>query len=235
VKSVLFCANLGLVLLVATACAPPMIEVEGRQVYNPAWAWALEVRRDGWQQPDEVLAALALPETAVIADVGAGGGYFTERFARALPSGHVFASDVQDGMIERLTTRVHERELSNVTVVRGDFDDPGLPSECCDLVFFSSVYKEILGRVAYMQRVRPLLRPGGRVAILEFLPGALSGPPQAMRLSPEAIIDELDQAGFALVERHDFLERESFLVFAADTDPGADPRAAQASPSRHRP
>lgn len=193
-----------------------MIEVEGRQVYNPAWAWALEVRRDVWQQPDDVLAALALPETAVIADVGAGGGYFTERFARALPSGHVFASDVQDGMIERLVKRVRERELGNVTVVRGDFDDPRLPPACCDLVFFSSVYKEILGRVAYMQRVRPLLRPGGRVAILEFRPGVRNpGPPEEMRLSPEAIIDELDRAGFALVERFEFLERESFLVFEA--------------------
>jgi ubiquinone/menaquinone biosynthesis C-methylase UbiE len=195
-----------------------MIEVEGRRVYNPAWAWALEVGRDGWQQPDAVLSALALPESAVVADIGAGGGYFTERFARALPTGRVFATDVQDGMIERLDERVRRRGLANVEVVRAGFDDPGLPERCCDLVFLSSVYKEIQERVAYMGRVRRLLRPGGRVAILEFRPGAPgAGPPEAMRLAPETIIAELARAGFVLAESHDFLPRESFLVFAVDS------------------
>lgn len=192
-----------------------MIEVEGRRVYNPAWAWALEVRRDEWQQPEAVLRTLALPETAVVADIGAGGGYFTERFSRALPQGRVFATDVQEGMIERLEARVRERSLTNVEVVRAPFDDPGLPARCCDLVFFSSVYKEIDGREAYLRRVRSLLRPGGRVAVLEFRPGAPGGgPPEAMRLAPETIVAELAAAGFVLVESHDFLPRESFLVFA---------------------
>ncbi len=118
-------------------------------------------------------------------------------------------------MIERLNDRVRDRGLANVTVVRAAFDDPGLPEGCCDLVFLSSVYKEIEGRVAYMRRVQPLLRPGGRVAILEFRPGAPGwGPPEAMRLAPEAIVAELGEAGFVLVESHDFLPRESFLVFA---------------------
>lgn len=206
--------------LCATACGLPMIEREGRRVFNPAWAWALEFGRDDWQKPEEVLCALALPEDAVVADIGAGGGYFTERLSRALPSGHVFATDAQDGMIERLNDRVRDRGLANVTVVRAAFDDPGLPEGCCDLVFLSSVYKEIEGRVAYMRRVQPLLRPGGRVAILEFRPGAPgAGPPEAMRLAPDAIVAELGEAGFVLVESHDFLPRESFLVFARD--PGA--------------
>ncbi len=201
--------------LYATACSPFMIEREGRLVYNPAWAWALEIGREAWQKPQEVLSALALPEDAVVADIGAGGGYFTERLSRALPSGHVFATDVQDSMIERLNDRVRDHELANVTVVRAGFDDPGLAEGCCDLVFLSSVYKEIEGRVAYMRRVRPLLRPGGRVAILEFRPGVPgAGPPQAVRLAPEAIVAELGEAGFVLLESHDFLPRESFLVFA---------------------
>jgi ubiquinone/menaquinone biosynthesis C-methylase UbiE len=197
-----------------------MLEVEGRRVFNPAWAWALEVDREGWQRPEDVLRILALPESAVVADIGAGGGYFTERFARALPAGRVFATDVQPGMLERLEERVRERKLLNVEVVRARFDDPGLPAGCCDLVFLSSVYKEITQRVDYMRRVRPLLRPGGRVAILEFRPGAPgAGPPQAMRLAPQQIVAELEQAGFALVESHDLLPRESFLVFALAPEP----------------
>ena len=87
-------------------------------------------------------------------------------------------------------------------------------------MFLSSVYKEIDARVAYMEKVRRLLRPGARVAILEFRPGAQGhGTPEADRLPPERVIEELAAAGFALREQHDFLPREYMLVFAA-ADPG---------------
>lgn len=197
------------------ACGPVMVEREGHRVFNPSYAPVLEYRRDPWQMPEEVIASLALPADAVVADIGAGTGYFTERFSRHLVTGHVYATDVQHEMIERLQERVRERDLDNVTVLPVGFDAPGLPELCCDLVFFSSVYKEIDGRVAYMRGVRSALRLGGRVAILEFRPGDEgAGPPADVRLSAEAIIVELAEAGFALVESHDFLPRESFLVFS---------------------
>jgi ubiquinone/menaquinone biosynthesis C-methylase UbiE len=208
-------ATLTLIVCV-TACGPTMIVRDGHRVFNPAWAWALEFDREDWQKPDDVLRALALPKDAVVADIGAGGGYFTERLSRALPAGHVFATDVQAEMIERLNDRVCDRGLANVTVVQAPFDDPGLPGGCCDLVFFSSVYKEIDERIAYMRKVRKLLRSGGRVAILEFRPEAPgAGPPAAVRLVPKQVISELAQAGFVLLETHDFLPREYFLVFGA--------------------
>ncbi len=207
-------ARLGLVLSVL-ACGPVTLEREGHRVFNPAYVPALDYRRDKWQRPEEVLASLALPADAVVADIGAGGGYFTERFSRHLSVGRVYATDVQGEMIELLRKRVRERGLDNVEVVRVGFDGPGLPEPCCDLVFFSSVYKEIDGRVAYMRRVRSVLRCGGRVAILEFRPGASGpGPPREMRLPAGVITAELAEAGFALVASHDFLPRESFLVFS---------------------
>jgi ubiquinone/menaquinone biosynthesis C-methylase UbiE len=132
---------------------------------DPSYVPLLEMETpDTWQLPEEVLVALAVPPDAVVADIGAGGVYFTERFARCLLAGRVYVADAQDEMIERLDERVGERALDNVTVVRGSFDDPGLPEECCDLIFLSSVYKELDGRVAYMGKVRRLLRSGGRVA-----------------------------------------------------------------------
>jgi ubiquinone/menaquinone biosynthesis C-methylase UbiE len=205
----LICALLG--------CAPTMIDREGHRVFNPRYLWALESeKRDRWQQPDRVLETLMLPEAAAVADIGAGGGYFTERFARWVgPAGRVYATDVQEPMLARLRKRVAERSLTNVEVIHASFDGPTLPEACCDLVFFSSVYKEIDGRVDYMRKVRKALREGGRVAILEFrrrTPGA--GPPRDVRLPPEKVTDELAQAGFSLVESHDFLPREYFLVFA---------------------
>jgi len=214
------------VLAFGLACGPLMIERDGHRVFNPAYLTALEYRRDAWQMPDEVLAALALPPDAVVADVGAGGGFFSEYFSRHLDRGHVYATDVQDEMIERLEKRVRHEHLDNVSVVRGSFDDPGLPEGCCDLVFFSSVYKEIDGRPSYLRRVSRLLRPGGRVAILEFRPDAKgTGPPIADRLSTTAIEAELESAGFALIEQYDFLPRQSFQIFAP-----RDERAGREAP-----
>jgi ubiquinone/menaquinone biosynthesis C-methylase UbiE len=199
-----------------SGCAPTVIELEGHQVFNPAYLFYLESdARDGWQKPQEVLEALRLPPDAVVADIGAGGGYFTERLARHLSEGgRVYAVDVQEVMIDTLRQRVSDRDLSNVEVVRGRFDDPNLPEGSCDLVFFSSVYKEINNRPAYLQRIRRCLRPGGRVAILEYRPGELApGPPQWMRLSAEQIAEELESAEFELAEAFDFLPRQSFQIF----------------------
>ena len=197
-------------------CPPILIERDGHSVFNPFYLFYLDSdARDAWQHAERVLDALALAPDAVVADVGAGSGYFTERLARRLGGGFVYATDVQQEMIDRLRERVADAGLANVVVVPAEFDDPSLPDACCDLVFFSSVYKEIDGRVAYMEKVGQLLRPGGRVAILEFRPDA-SGPgtPRAHRLPAARVIDELGAAGFELRERHSFLPRQYFLVFA---------------------
>lgn len=198
-------------------CAPFMIEYEGHRVFNPYYLFYLESdRRDAWQKPDEVLRALGIPPAAVVADIGAGGGYFTERFSRHLgPTGHVYATDVQEVMIRELKARVERRGLRNVEVIHAGFDEPMLPESSCDLVFFSSVYKEIADRVNYMKKIAETLRPGGRVAIIEYHPYALAlGPPLNVRSRREQVIEELSAAGFVLIEEHDFLRREYFLVFS---------------------
>jgi len=205
-----------------SGCAP-MIDVEGHRVFNPAYLFYLESDgRDQWQKPQEVLAALRLTPNAVVADIGAGGGYFTERFARHLDAGgRVYAVDVQDIMIDKLRQRVRDRGLSNVEVIKGAFDDPGLPPASCDLFFFSSVYREIENRMSYMRKVRRCLAPGGRVAILEYRPEVKGpvGPPRQTRLSAEQIAQELKAAGFERTEEFSFLPRESFQIFrAVDTD-----------------
>ena len=198
-------------------CPPIMVEREGHRVFNPFYLRYLDSgSRDAWQQPERVLDALALAPDAVVADVGAGSGYFTERFARRLGAGGlVYATDVQQEMLRRLRDRVEDAGLANVVVVAAAFDDPSLPESCCDLVFFSSVYKEIDARVAYMEKVVRLLRPGGRIAILEFRPDAEGpGTPKTDRLPPERVIEELAAAGFELREQYTFLPRQYFLVFA---------------------
>ena len=186
-------------------------------VFNPEYVYILESkRRDRWQKPCEVIQALGIKREDVIADIGAGGGYFMEHFSQAVgETGLVYATDVQPAMVKKLRERACALELNNVRVVHAAFDDPSLPSKCCDLVFFSSVYKEISGRIAYMKKVRQILRPQGRVAILEFRLITLGlGPPLHLRLRRSRVIKELNEAGFELVNEFKFLPREYFLIFS---------------------
>jgi SAM-dependent methyltransferase len=194
-----------------------MHEVEGRRVFNPLYSVFLDApERETWQRPDEVIRALALPEGAVVADVGAGTGYFAVRFARAVgPRGRVLATDVQEEMLSRLEERRREEGLANLEVLRAGFDDPSLPAACCDLVFLANVYKEISGRVAWARRLLPALRPGGRLAVIDYRPEATGvGPPREVRLAEARVRAELAEAGFVSVASHGFLARQYFLVLA---------------------
>lgn len=221
---ILLCKHLlvAAALMGLTACSS-MREKDGHTLFNPAYLFYLESRsRDQWQMPDDVLNTLQVREGEVVADIGAGGGYFTEKLAKRVgPSGRVYATDVQDIMIRKLNKRVVKRGLTNVTVIRAGFQDPMLPNASCDLAFFSSVYKEIDDRVAYMETLRQALKENGRVAILEYRPNEESpGPPKQYRLAEPAIIAEMNAAGYALAERHDFLPRECFLVFKVERQLG---------------
>ena len=205
-----------LMLLTTVGCVSSMRERDGHMVFNPLFLFYLESpKRDVWQKPAEVLDALKIAPGSVVADIGAGGGYFTEKLAnRVGPAGRVYATDVQDIMLRKLRERVVRQRLTNVTVVRAEYDDPKLPHGACDLAFFSSVYKEIDQRPAYMSKVGVALAKGGRVAILEYRPETdAPGPPRQYRLAESQVIAEMEAAGFVLLERFDFLPREYFLVF----------------------
>ncbi|MBC8179054.1 MAG: methyltransferase domain-containing protein [Deltaproteobacteria bacterium] len=211
----------GFVFITATACAPRMIEVDGHRVFNPEYLWYLESEdRDRWQKPGQVIESLELSEGDVIADIGAGGGYFTERFSKRVgKGGHVYAVDVQDIMITLLKNRVNREKLDNVTVIKGRFETPMLPSKSVDTAFFSSVYKEISERIEYMKEVRKSLKREGRVAILEFYKnGIFPGPEYGDRMYQSQVIEELEKAGFLLIQSFDFLPQEYFLVFGIKED-----------------
>lgn len=169
--------------------------------------------RDEWQQPERVVADLGLAPGARVADLGSGGGYFTFRLAGAVgPAGRVYAVDVDAGMTEHVAGEAAERGLANVATVLAATDDPKLP-ERVDLVFNCNTYHHLESRVAYFQTVRErYLAPGGRVAIVEFKPEKFSH-----STARETIDEEMSAAGFRLVKDFDYLERQHFLVYAAET------------------
>lgn len=168
--------------------------------------------RDGWQKPDEVVLLLGIRTGDRVADLGAGGGYFTFRLADAVgPGGRVYAVDVDDDMLRYLRRQAAKRGYANVEVVRADDDDPELPDGEIDLLFTCNTYHHLDDRVEYFEDVLDDLQPAGRVAIIDFSEGEHGTPKQT-------ILDEMGRAGYRLVAEHAILEQQSFLIFAPDDD-----------------
>jgi len=170
--------------------------------------------RDEWQQPERVVRSLDLERGDRVADLGAGGGYFTVRLAEAVgPDGRVYAVDVDEAMLDYVSQRAAEAGVSNVETIVATPSDPKLPVDGVDLVFTCNTYHHIEDRPAYFAGLRPALRPGGRVAIVEYLPEGFFQKVFAHSTDAATIESEMRAAGYQLAQRHDFLDRQTFLVF----------------------
>ena len=167
--------------------------------------------RDAWQMPDRVIAALACKPDQMVADIGSGTGYFTVRLARS--AAKVYGSDIEPGMVSYLARRAAREGLANIVSVQASADSPNLP-EPVDLILIVDTYHHIGNRAAYFRRLKTSLKPGGRIAIVDFKPDSPEGPPAEFRFSPQQIESEMSAAGYALAAKYDFLPRQNFLVFA---------------------
>jgi SAM-dependent methyltransferase len=170
--------------------------------------------RDAWQKPHAVIEALALKPDTAVADVGAGTGYFAARLANMLPKGIVYAVDLEPDMVRYLGERAKREGLANLKPVQAAAGDARLP-EKVDLVLLVDVYHHIEARERYFRRLSASLRPGARVAVIDFRLDSPEGPPKAARIAPEQVKAELARAGYALAEEHGFLQRQYFLIFRA--------------------
>ena len=183
--------------------------------FGDAEKWAKvfdDPKRDAWQKPHEVIRALALKPDAVVADIGSGTGYFAMRFAHMVPKGRVYGVDTEPDMVKHLAERAKREGMGNVTAVAGAPGDPRLP-EKADLVVLVDVYHHIENRGQYFSRLRDSLKPGGRVAVIDFRMESPDGPPKAARIAPAKVKAELKQAGYVLDREHGFLPNQYFLVF----------------------
>jgi predicted methyltransferase len=183
--------------------------------FGDAEKWAKvfdDPERDAWQKPHEVIQALALKPDAIVADIGAGTGYFSVRLAHMLPKGRVYGVDTEPGMVKHLADRAKREGLKNVTAVAGKPGDPRLP-EKADLVILVDVYHHVENRERYFRQLQNSLKPGGRVAVIDFRMDSPVGPPPRARMEPDRVKDEMKRAGYALAQEHDFLPNQYFLVF----------------------
>lgn len=183
--------------------------------FGDAEKWAQvfdDPQRDAWQKPHEVIQALALKPDAVIADIGSGTGYFSARFAHMVPKGRVYGVDTEPDMVKYLAERAKREGLTNVIAVAGTPNDPRLP-EKADLIILVDVFHHVGDRERYFRKLSESLKPGGRVAIIDFRMDSPEGPPKRARIAPDRVKTELQGAGYALAQEHTFLPNQYFLVF----------------------
>jgi 2-polyprenyl-3-methyl-5-hydroxy-6-metoxy-1,4-benzoquinol methylase len=167
-----------------------------------------------WQKPDEVVRVLGLKGTETLVDVGAGSGYFTFRFARALPRGKVIASDTEAEMIRHIHHRVMSDGIQNIQAVLSKADDPGINKDA-DWVFICDVLHHVPARAAWLGRVAAEMKPGARLALIEFKEGKLpEGPPESAKIPRMQLVALATKAGLTLdVEKPTLLPYQVFLVF----------------------
>ena len=172
--------------------------------------------RDAWQRPDQVMDALQIGEGSVVADLGAGGGWFTVRLARRVgPNGRVYAEDIQPEMIGAIQRRVQREGLRNVTTVMGTAVEPRIPEGAVDAVLIVDTYHEMEQPVILLRNLARTLRPNGVIGIINFKKdGGGPGPAMDERVEPAKVIADAKAAGLEL-KRRDDLRYQYLLTFGA--------------------
>jgi ubiquinone/menaquinone biosynthesis C-methylase UbiE len=173
------------------------------------------IGRDAEERPDSLVNALEIPVGAAVAEIGSGTGYFTWRLARKVgPIGKVFAVDVQQKMLDLTAETIKKHQLSNVELVLGAENDPHLPAVSLDLVLIANAYHEFSEPEAMLGAIKRILKPDGRLVIIEFAEGHPFGPQdRAERMTIVQIRSEIEPAGFELDRVLELLPIQHGLIF----------------------
>jgi ubiquinone/menaquinone biosynthesis C-methylase UbiE len=178
--------------------------------------WLERSERLEEESPDQAIRLLKIQKGASVADIGAGSGYMTVRLAAQVGSaGRVYANDVQPQMLEMLRRRLERQKIANVTLIQGDIDDPKLPPASVDLELMVDVYHELSRPQAMLRHLRDALKPGGRLALLEYRKEDPTIPirPEHKMSVREAKM-EVEAEGFTLAAVDESLPRQHVLIFS---------------------
>jgi predicted methyltransferase len=170
--------------------------------------------RDRWNRPEFIMDELRIFDGAKVADLGAGGGWFTLRLSRRVgPNGRVYAEDIQPQMIEAIGRRMQHEGRANVTTVLGTPSDPKLPEQV-DAVLIMGSFPELEDPVALLQNVRQSLLPQALVGVVDFAAGAGGpGPDPDQRVAPATVIKAAEAAGLQFLRQEDVPPFLYLLVF----------------------
>jgi ubiquinone/menaquinone biosynthesis C-methylase UbiE len=176
--------------------------------------WLDRPEREKEEAPSKAIAALAIAPGAVVADIGAGSGYYTSMLAKAVgPSGRVVATDLQPGMLDLIRARVTREKLSNVEIVQGRSDDPVLPANTFDLVLMVDVYHELSAPRAFVRKLGEALKADGRLVLIEFRREDPRVPiREEHKMSIDQVRQELGADGFRIDNVIDVLPWQHIIV-----------------------
>lgn len=184
--------------------------------------WLERRSREREERTDLVVDAMDLRETDVVADIGAGSGYFTFRIAPRVPRGRVIAVDIQQEMLDFISARNEREKAGNIQPLLGSIEDTRLPEASVDVVLMVDAYHEFSHPWEMMRSIVRGLKPGGRVILIEY-----RGEDDAVPIKPlhkmtvEQVRREMEAAGLQWVETKDFLPWQHFLVFRKPAELGA--------------
>ena len=225
------CGAVMLLLTLASACAlraeaPPSDDATSHHDFADVAYWSSvfdDPARDTWQKPRELVAALGLSSGNVVADLGAGTGYFSRYLATAVGAGGtVLAVETEPNLVVHLRARAEREKTPNVVPVLASASDPRLPVGLVDLILVVDTYHHFDDRRTYLRALRRFLRPSGRVAIVDWQKRELPvGPDMDHKLAREQVLDEMRASGYRLAAEHTLLPYQYFLVFA-QVEPDAD-------------
>jgi arsenite methyltransferase len=170
--------------------------------------------RDAWQKPKQVVERLDIQPGARVADLGAGGGYFTWYLAAAVgPQGKVYAAEIDDTALAIIEKEMKSRGVTNVVPIRAEPGDAKL-AEPVDLVFSCDTYHHMEDRVAYFQSLARYLKPDGKVAILDFHAEGFFSGLLGHGTTRQEVRREMESAGYRLAADYDFIDRQHFQIFS---------------------
>lgn len=171
--------------------------------------------RDEWQKPDEVVKSLNLKPGDVIADIGAGDGYFTRRFAEAVsPGGKALGVEISASKVESMARDADRLGLDSYEAILVKSDDPELEPGSVDVVFLCNAYHHLRNRVDYFKTASSGLKKNGRVVIVDFYKKEMPvGPPPGHNVSRKVVLEEMEAAGYKLLDEKDFLQYQYYLEF----------------------
>ena len=186
-----------------------------RYMGHQGMMWLERPSRQEEEKPDLTVENLNLEPDDVVADLGAGSGYFSWRIAQQVPEGKVYAVDIQPEMLEAIDSRKAERGVDNIKTILGREDDPQLPPNSIDLALMVDAYHEFAYPREMMTGIVTALKPGGRVVLLEYRqenPMIMIKP--LHKMSQKQVKKELQAVGLRWQSTKQFLPEQHFLVFS---------------------
>jgi len=194
------------------------VPVAGQLKQQPAATWTERLERpervEGLRIP-YIINSLALKPADVVADIGAGPGVLSLPLAKAVPSGKVYAVDIDQAFLDHIRDKAAAQHIANVVPILGANSDPKLPAKDVDVVLFHDVLHHIEDRAGYLRSVASYLKPGGRIAIVELPPTGSHKDEPALVVSKEQVKGWLGEAGFKPVQEFDGLaDGKWFVVYA---------------------